>query len=112
MALEAANAKRARMTAIRRQAREGRHGLEALLLDPPPEIARLPMIDVVRMSRSGSASRTAMERLGRMALRDDVNLMMPIGRASVRTRRWVVEHALWNFHPHTGLRVKALEPSQ
>lgn len=96
LALGRANDKRARMSALKQRLRTERGALAGVLLDPPDELAHMPVIDVVRLAWGLRASRS-LERLGRLALRDGVNLMMPLGHSSARTRSWLAEHASWNW---------------
>lgn len=68
--------------------------LQELLMPVDPAIANLALAEVVRMQWSSSRRRAlpTLEELGRLALRDRVNLMMAAGRASGYSRAWVVEH--------------------
>ena len=95
-ALNMANDKRARITELRHRIASNRAALDEVLLDPPEALERMAIADVVRLAYS-QRSGAAMERLGRLALRDGVNLMMPLGRASLRSREWVAEHAAWRW---------------
>lgn len=76
---------------VRRAIRTGVLTLEAVMSDPPPALAGVLLIDVVRL---GYRYRTAesVTELGRLALRAGVNLMIPLGVASERSRRWVAEN--------------------
>lgn len=94
--LRLANDKRLRVAALRQQMRTGQVTLTQVLMDPPEELSGYTILDVLRFPRStdryqGSAGLT---RLGRMALRDGVNLAIPLGEASARTRAWAAEHGM------------------
>ena len=107
-ALAAANTRRHRLAELRRQARTGQAGLTGLLLDPPVELRDVLLVDVVRMSRSQRMS-SGIARLGRLAVRDGINLLIPLGQASQRTRAWVAEHACWHMIPMAGTTRGRLE---
>src|SRR4051812_4057006 len=96
-ALAAANDKRLRIAALRRRIISERGALQDVLRDPPDELADWPLIDVVRLSY-GKRTTVSMQQLGRLALRDGVNLMMPLGRASLRSREWLAGHASWHWN--------------
>jgi hypothetical protein len=92
------NALRKERSDARRALRTGALSMEAVMRDPPPALAGVPLIDVVRLGyryRNGGA----ITEIGRMALRDGVNLMMPLGTASVRSREWVARHGCRYWRP-------------
>jgi hypothetical protein len=91
-ALQVANAKRIAMAALRRRLRTERGALADVMLNPPAVLENVAIVDVVRLAYSKRSGRM-MQLLGREACRDNVNLLMPLGCASLRTRRWVAEHA-------------------
>jgi glucose-6-phosphate dehydrogenase assembly protein OpcA len=101
IALERANEKRSRAAHLRRRLAGERGALRAVLLDPPEEFAQVAIIDVVRLAYSKRSAKS-LARLGRLAVRDRVNLMMPLGEASLRTREWTADHAEWHWHSHNG----------
>jgi hypothetical protein len=80
---------------LRREIRAGRVTLAEVLADPPETLLRWPLIDVVRLVFSGGRGSTTIEMLGRDALGDGVNLMLPLGRSSEATRAWLVDHVDW-----------------
>lgn len=91
-------AARGRRGEVRRQLRSGELPLGEAMASPPEPLLDAALIDVIRWSRSNRShgSRRSLEVIGRAALRDNVNLMMPLGRASERSRTWVAEHGgLW-----------------
>jgi hypothetical protein len=98
-ALELANDKRTRRAELRRRLAAERGALREVLMDPPPELEGVPIIDVVRLAYGSGRASKSIERLGRLAVRDRMNLLMPLGKASVRTREWTAEHAEWHWVP-------------
>src|SRR4051794_4625827 len=101
-ALQTATERRVRIAELRRELTRDRTALRRVLADPPAELQNMAMVDVVRLAW-GKRSSPSLARLGRLALRDGVNLMMPLGEASVYTRAWMARNATWN---HTPTRVK------
>jgi hypothetical protein len=97
-ALQTATERRVRLAELRRELTRDRTALRRVLADPPPELANMAMVDVVRLAW-GRRSSPSLARLGRLAVRDGVNLMMPLGEASVHTRAWMARNAIWNHTP-------------
>ncbi|MBA3688438.1 MAG: hypothetical protein H0W81_06390 [Chloroflexi bacterium] len=97
LALAIANAKRIERANLRKRVRASREGLTEVLLDPPACIDSMLLIDVVRMGFTTNGA--AIQRLGRFAARDRINLMVPVDKSSQWTREWVAEHAEWNHGP-------------
>ncbi len=97
VALGMANESRMAKAGVKARLRSGSLSLADVMNDPPPELARALLIDVIRWTRSyGRGGRgPAIEALGRHALRDHVNLMVPLGEASQRSRTWVAEHGYY-----------------
>jgi hypothetical protein len=107
LALKAATEQRMRISSIRRRARSGDLTLNELILDPPDELAHMPCVDVVRLTLRSHHSTAGLQRLGRLAVRDGINLLMPVGGTSARTRAWIAEHADWHRPaPNGGQTVK------
>lgn len=98
-ALAVGNERRRVQVRVRRGLRDRTLSLTGVLLDPPAELSDVLVLDVVRWARSASGQRGAagMHRLGRLALRDGVNLLVPVGRASVATRAWAAQHGGWQL---------------
>lgn len=96
MALVLANEQRAAVAELRRRVARERGALEDVLMNPPDVLAQWPVVDVVRMTYSQRSSK-ALARLGQLAARDRVNLLVPLGMASERTRVWAVEHVAWHW---------------
>ena len=104
-ALVVANARRSEVAALKRRLATENGALEDILRDPPEALHRMFIIDVVRLSRATRSNVKAMQRLGRLAVRDGVNLMIPLGQASTRTREWTIAHARWNWRGSYGPHV-------
>jgi hypothetical protein len=81
---------RVRRSAAKRRLRSGDLLLTDAMSDPPPELADMLLIDVIRAL--GTRRSASIVELGRMAVADRVNLMVPLGSASARTRAWVAQH--------------------
>ena len=97
-ALVAANARRGEIAAIKRDLRSGHLSLRSVMDDPPHELRRCLLIDVIRWARTASNGRS-LAIIGRQALRDNVNLMLPLGDASTRTRAWAAEWGRYLWRP-------------
>jgi hypothetical protein len=98
LALEHAQTTRLEVVELRRRIRRGEVALVDLLDDPPACIHGMGLVDVLRFSYTGSGRARIprrIESLGREAARDGINLLVPIERASMRTRRWLVVRASW-----------------
>lgn len=95
--LTAASVEARRISAhLREDVRLGHLSLAEALVHP--RLANRMLVELVRwqwFSRGGTA-RPALTELGRLAVRDGVNLLQPASGASTYTRAWVVEHgAKW-----------------
>ena len=103
-ALECAMDKRRAMADLRARLASERGALADVMRDPPDAVSRMLVVDVVRMAHS-QRSTEALRRLGHLAVRDGVNLLVPLGGASLRTREWVAQHAAWQWVPSpSGIR--------
>lgn len=92
-ALSSAQARRMRLTTLRRDLRAGRVSLTDLMLDPPADMENVILSDVLRwLGCGGSSSR--IRSLGKWAVRDSVNLLQTVGEASAFSRAWVAENGL------------------
>lgn len=94
-ALSSAQARRTRLTELRRDLRAGRVSLTDLMLDPPADMENVILSDVLRWlgcNARGRSSRIAV--LGRRAMCDGVNLLQTVGEASAFSRAWVAENGL------------------
>lgn len=107
-ALAAANHKRVTRRFYRDCVLDGRIELRDLLLDPPVELYGLTVLDLMSMpySRKQSYSGPWKEKLGKSAVRDGVNLLLPIERASSHTREWAARQA-WDPRSATAMRKRA-----
>lgn len=95
-ALVRANDKRIARADLRARLVSERGSLADIMRDPPEVLADMALVDVVRLSY-GKRSAASLARLGRLACRDHINLLMPLGEASERTREWVAVHATWHW---------------
>lgn len=93
-----ANEVRASRAAAKRALRSGALTLPVAMRDRPDELLDVLLIDIVRWSRNRSST-AAISHIGAMAVRDSVNLMMPLGRASLRSRDWVAQHGCRYWRP-------------
>ena len=90
VALEKAQAVRREKARLCREVRESPDAFRSLLLDPPAVLANVRLYELARMTRRDRCNRgPAIEGLGRRALIARVNLMVPLGRASRRSREWL-----------------------
>ena len=105
LALERANEKRLAMADLRARLVSERGALADVMLNVPAELERMAIVDVVRLAY-GKRSARSIERLGRLAVWDGVNLLMPLGEASERTRRWVAERAVWHWTGGEGTKAR------
>lgn len=89
-----ANERRIALADLRGSCKLNPELLAVVLLDPPAVLHGHSVIDAVRILRGnrGGVAPPWLTTLGRNALRDQVNLLVPIGRASERTRMWIAEH--------------------
>lgn len=97
-ALQAANVRRVEVSQWKRRLKRNPHAVRMALATRPAEIAHVPLVEMLAWARVGGLRSVAMEELGRQAALDGVNLLVPLGRASVKTRSWAVEHGLRRVH--------------
>ncbi len=83
--------------AIKTALRAGRVTLTDLMDEPPSAMADVMLIEVLRWARVSSSSRRQLAMLGGWALRDGVNLMLPVGHAPMLARAWVAEHGTYGL---------------
>lgn len=90
VATQLANQKRSDLRELKRHIRAGRVSMESVFTDRPECACHLPLIDVMGLARvsRGAKGHAWRERVGSLAVRDGVNLMVPLGRSSVRSREW------------------------
>jgi hypothetical protein len=102
-ACEAASRKRAQITALKQQLLGGTLTLEDVLMDPPEALTQVPVIDVLRMTRrAGNRGARGLWQINGRAVHAGVNLMMPLGLASERTREWAAENGSWYMNRPAG----------
>ena len=97
-ALRLANVIRLEVSAVKASLRSGALTLTDVMLDPPAVLADALLIDVIRWTRTKQRRPRSIEEIGRRAVKDGVNLMLPVARASTRTRAWVAEHGGLGSH--------------
>lgn len=93
---QALAAKRARRT-VRSGLRSGEMTLRDVMRERPVELADAPLIDVIRMARV-RRNGPAVQEIGRRAVRDGVNLMVPLGKASTASRAWVATNGTYRLY--------------
>ena len=99
-ARQLANDKRLRIATVRRDLRNGTLSLSSAMSDPPDELLRYPLIDVIRWTRMQGRRCTRSDvEIGRRAVRDGVNLMLSVGDASPRSRAWVAQWGTYRWRP-------------
>lgn len=69
--------------------RSGELDLFDVLADPPEALATASLLDVVRRTSSSARTVESLDALGHAAVRDGVNLLVQLGRSSVRQREWL-----------------------
>lgn len=88
---------------VRRDLVTGAVSLADVLADPPAVILDLTILEVLKMLRGGHSERRIWQhRLGQQALRDQVNVLVQVGRSSQATREWAVAHG--QVYAHLGQR--------
>jgi hypothetical protein len=90
-AIDKANAIRTARAQIKKQVQAGEITVAGLMADPPDVLSSMAVCDVIRFAhKSHRGSDTWwFENLGKHAAIERVNLCVPLGRASVRTRAWI-----------------------
>jgi len=96
-ALVTANKRRKAVAEIRAEISASRENACRVLLDPPEPALGLAVIEVLVLARSSLGWRSAgVKEIGARALRDNVNVLVPLGEASQRTREWAAtEGMVW-----------------
>lgn len=102
-AIRKATAVRSQRANLKRDLRDGRITLDEILGAPHPAAASATLLDVLQWTRWPNGFRpTALERIGKQAVGAKVNLLLPVGRASLATRAWCVTAAEWNAREPRG----------
>lgn len=86
-ALAQANDVRTARAGSKAALRYGRLSLPDALADPPDALKALPLWELLRLAPQLGVERCA--KINRRAVLADVNLALPLGRASQHTRRWL-----------------------
>lgn len=94
-ALITANERKREVGRLRTRLKNNREFAEEILRNPPPEAARLAVIEVLVHARSQKGWRSeCLMQIGNRAVADRINLLVPLGRASERTREWAATEGL------------------
>lgn len=104
-ALENANKNRVLLKEMKERVRDGRVPLRDVLMAPPKQFEHYAIVDVVRLARNVPRYRSPawFQRMGQAASQQQINLLIPVGTASLRTRRWVVQYAEWHLPRRKGV---------
>jgi hypothetical protein len=94
-----ANQARTNRATVKRNLRNGTLTLTDAMLNPPHELRNTLLIDVIRWTIRKRSSTAALAVIGKQAVRDNINLMVPLGSASVMSRAWVAEHGYYMWRP-------------
>lgn len=92
-ALLTANETRTKRAQLKRGLRSGDVTLAQAFREPV--FADSLLIEVVRYT----GAHKALAAVGKQALRDNVNLMVTVGRASERSKAWVAKHGYRHWRP-------------
>lgn len=95
LATERSAAKRRAKAEIRRAVRAGEMSLAEVLLDQPPCMTTVRLLDLLDLVPN--LGPRVITTIGRRAVRDGINLAVPLGHASSRSRVWLVEHGRRNL---------------
>lgn len=96
VALEAGNARRLEWAKIRAELRRDPEAVRRVLVDPPESIGDRTVAELLALARHRGLRAKSMRQLGHLAVRDKINLFVPVGEASARTRAWAAEHGtMW-----------------
>lgn len=89
-----ANAKRLAVATLKRDIQAGRRSFADVVMDPPAETHGLLLIDLIDMTRRTRRG-AGLATIGRLALRDRINLLEVVERSSTRERVWVAQHGTY-----------------
>lgn len=90
---------------LKRELRANRDGLRLLFEECPPEVEHLTVAELCAYARSGRWAAPSMEKVGRDAAMAGINLFVPLGRASARTRQWAAVHGVERVQNHRAHRI-------
>lgn len=82
---------------VRAGLRSGTLTLKEVMREQPEAITDLALIDIIRMTRC-RRNGPVMQEIGRRAVRDNINLMVPLGKASVSSRAWVARNGTYRLY--------------
>lgn len=97
-ALKSANQRRIAMAGIRSDLRKGSIDLASILNDPPADLEDTLLVDLLRWAAKDRRAPSRMTALGRKAVNENINLLLPISKASIRTRSWVIDNGSFRLH--------------
>jgi hypothetical protein len=91
-AIQQANRIREQRHTIKQDLQAGTLTLTDILTAPHPAVATTPLLDVMLWARKRGMQAPGLARVGEQAIRDRVNLLLPVGSASLRMRKWCAEN--------------------
>lgn len=95
-ALDRANQARIEISQLRQALRRGDQDLPDILMDPPPCTQNMTLVDLVTLSKHKYTNTYQLARLGKAAVSARVNLLMPMHRASLTSRKWLATYVREN----------------
>jgi hypothetical protein len=98
-AITLANQARTNQATVKRNLRNGTLSLTDVMLNPPHDLRNALLIDVIRWTIRTRSKTAALAVIGKHAVRDNINLMVSLGSASVMSRAWVAEHGYYMWRP-------------
>jgi hypothetical protein len=98
-AITLANEARTNQATVKRNLRNGTLTLTDVMLNPPHDLRNALLIDVIRWTIRTRSKTAALAVIGKQAVRDNINLMVSLGSASVMSRAWVAEHGYYMWRP-------------
>jgi hypothetical protein len=93
-ALKTANVKRIDVARHKRSMRGNAKAVIDALEERPDDLAHIPVVELLAWARTCGLRSATMEKVGRRAVADGVNLLVPLGRASSHTRQWAMDYGL------------------
>lgn len=91
-AIQKANRIREQRHTIKQDLQAGTLTLNDILTGPHPAVADTPLLDVMLWARKRGMQAPGLARVGERAIADRVNLLLPVGSASLRVRKWCAEN--------------------
>lgn len=96
-AIRLANKARSDLGDCKRRMRSGDLTLTEVVINQPAPLRKALLVDVIRWTMRTPGA--ALTEIGKQALRDKINLMVPLGTASALSRAWVAEHGTHRWRP-------------